>query len=334
MAMAKKRLRPRPHPSSKQSKQSLKSSPEPLPAPLPSPSFIVDTILPSQQLHIIGGPAHAGKTSLSFRMMGDWQSQLNVFGYKSNPVPFCYVSCVSSIESCREVANRMGIRNLNMISAVDEGGVKNFDDVYSLAAREVPNVQVIFLDGILRIAESSGLDNKVVGDFLSQLLRKLKEYKVTLIATGRCAKPKESRSTIRSIDRFLGATAWTEFASTFIAIEPSRPNKPKDDLRIVTVMPKNSPAFTLNYRFTQEGQLVEVPEDFASNSPDRIQLIAEMLSGAWEPGDEITTAEILDLGQAIGILARASMMRYIQVLVHRGELLDAGHGKYRVPAIQ
>ncbi len=329
--MAKKR------PSSA-SASSSSSKPKPSPstpaATAPPSRYIVDTIFPRHRLHIIGGPAHAGKTSIMFRIMADWSAELNVLGYKSHRAPFCYVSCVDPMESCIDVMQRMGMADVPMISGVDEGGVKNFDDVYNLVTRKIPDVEVIFLDGILRIAESSGLDNKVVGDFLSPLLRKLKEHKITLVATGRCAKPKESRSTIRSIDRFLGATAWTEFASTFIAIDPIHPNRPKDDLRIVTVMPKNSPAFTMNYRFTQDGRLVEVPEDFASNSPDRIQLLAEMLSGAWSPGDEITTAEILDLGQAIGIMARSSMMRYVAVLVRRGELQDGGYGMYRVPKVQ
>jgi hypothetical protein len=300
---------------------------------MPSPSFIVDTILPSQQLHIIGGPAHAGKTTLVFRIMDDWRAGLNVFGFKANPVPFCYVSCVSSIESCQDVASRMGISGIDMISAVDEGNVKCFDDVYTLAIKKVPDLQVIFLDSILRIADSSGLDNKIVGDFLSGLLRKLKEYKVTVVATGRCAKPKENRSTVRSIDRFLGATAWTEFASTFVAIEPKRPNSPHDDRRVVTVMPKNAAAITLQYRFTSDGKLVEVSEDMAADSADRVQSLKEMID-AYGQGGEIHTSELLELGGAIGIVARSSMMRYIAIMVRRGELIDAGHGKYQIPMVQ
>jgi hypothetical protein len=100
------------------------------------------------------------------------------------------------------------------------------------------------------------------------------------------------------------------------------------------VMPKGAAAFDLNFRFTSEGHLVEVADDGISDSPDRVELISEMVGSAYQPGAEVTTAELLDLGQALGISARSSMMGYIQVLVRRGQLQDGGHGHYRVPAVQ
>lgn len=296
--------------------------------------FIVDTILPRHELHIIGGPAHSGKTSLQFLMMDDIRSGRNVFGYPSHRVPFCYVSCVHSLAASKATLSRLEIDPIPMISVLGSKDARSFDQIYASVTRVVPNVEVIFLDGILHIAGNSGMDNAVVGAFLSELVTKLAEYRVTLIATGRCAKPKDNRTTIRSIDRFLGATAWTEFSSTFIAIDPKRPNNPRDDRRIVTVMPKNALPSTLQYRFASDGKLVEVSEDPTADSPDRIEVLS-MLINARPAGTEITTAELLDMGREdVGVLARSSMMAYIRVLIQRGQLLDAGHGKYRVPTLQ
>ena len=298
-------------------------------------SPVVDTIFPRHRLHIIGGPAHSGKTSLLFRIMADWSVGLNVFGFKSHKAPFCYISCVDPLEACEDVAKRMGMSDINipMISGVDEGGVKTFDDVYSLVVRRVPDVEVIFLDSILRIAESSGLDNKLVGDVLDKLVRALRERRITLIATGRCAKPKDTKQNIRSIDRFLGATCWTEFGSTFVGIEPRSPSKPRDDRRRVVVMPKGAAAFDLFYRFTQEGHLVEVADDNTADSPTSIETLSDIFS-VYDPGSELTTTELLDLGQSIGILARSTMMSYLQMFVKSGKLQDAGYGRYRIPLVQ
>lgn len=317
---------------SKRQKPKPSSIPTPSKLDIPSP-YVVETIFPRHRLHIIGGPAHAGKTTLLFRIMADWRNGLNVFGCKSHPAPFCYISCVDPLEACKDVERRMGLAKIPMISAVDEGGVNTFDDVYNLVISKYPDTQVIFLDSILRIAESSGLDNKIVGDFLSKLLRRLQEREITLIATGRCAKPKENNSTIRSIDRFLGATCWTEFGSTFIAVDPRSPNRPRDDRRRITVMPKGAASFELFYRFTSEGHFVEVSDDGTADSPDRLEQLSDIL-GVYDAGTELTTAELLALGQDLGILARSTMMSYLQVLVRAGKLQDAGYGKYKVSTVQ
>lgn len=220
-----------------------------------------------------------------------------------------------------------------MISLVDTVCAKNFKNVHDLARDIVPDLEVIFLDGILYIAGNSGMDNVVVGDFLSSMIREMKQHKVTVIASGRCAKPKDNRSTIRSIDRFLGATAWTELSSTFIAIEPKAPTQPRNDRRIVTVMPKRSAAFNLHYRFSDEGKLMEVSEDSGADSPERLQDIANVIE-VHVPGTRIATSELLEIGRDLGIAARSSMMNYISVLVRQGRLLDGGHGWYITPTVQ
>ena len=305
------------------------------PKPDPISRFVVDTILPANRLHLIGGPAHSGKSTLMFRIIADWTANLKVFGYESHPAPFCFVTCNSNVDDCLQIAGRTGLdtSKLNVISTIDHDGIKNYADVVYQARQLEPKVKVIFLDGIFGISESSGLDNKVVREFLTTLLRQLRETDTTLIATGRCAKPKENRSTMRSIDRFLGATVWTELAHTYIAIEQRSLNKPKDDRRVVSVMPKNTAPFNLSYRFTDTGNLVEVSEDPAADSANRVQSLSDMISG-YSDGEELTTADLLELCSTLGVVARSTMMKYIAVLVHRGELEDAGYGRYRRPTIQ
>jgi hypothetical protein len=296
--------------------------------------FIVDVLFPRHELHIIGGPAHAGKTMLLFHIMENWSQSLNVFGYPSHPAKFCYVSCNHSLSACQEAAKCAGISaSVPMVSLVDVACKKNFDSVHDLAYSAVKDVEVIFLDGILYIAGSSGLDNAIVGEFLSGMIREMKQREITVVATGRCAKPKDNRSSVRSIDRFLGATAWTELSSTFIAIEPKMPNQPRNDRRVVTVMPKRAPTFTLAYRFSGEGKLSEVSDEAGADSPERLDEIANIVD-ARGPGQRIATAELLEIGRELGVIARSSMMNYVSVLVRQGRLQDGGHGWYMTPSVQ
>jgi len=298
--------------------------------------FIVDTLFARHELHLIGGPSHAGKTMLLFHIMEQWSQHLNVFGYPSHPAPFCYVSCNHSMNSCQEAARCAGISSsirIPMVSLIDNACKKNFDNVYDLACSVEPDVEVIFLDGILYIAGSSGMDNVVIGDFLSGMIRDMKQKQITVIATSRCAKPKDNRSAIRSIDRLLGATAWTELSDTFIAIEPKAPNNPRSDRRTVTVMPKRAAAFTLSYRFSGEGKLCEISEDGSADSPERLDEIAILIE-VRGPGQRISTADLLEMGRELGVVARSSMMNYITVLMRQGRLLDGGHGWYVTPTVQ
>lgn len=303
-----------------------------IPANPPS-RYIVDTLFPQHRLHIIGGPAHAGKTMLLFHLMESWASGHPIFGYPSHPAPFCYVATNHALTDCQDAYRCSGATvRVPMVSLVDMGGPKNFRRVYEEAERAVPGVEVIFLDGILYICGSAGMDNATVGDFLSDTLREMRDRSITVIATGRCAKPKaEARNSIRSIDRLLGATAWTEFGSTFIAIEPKNTSA-RCDRRVITVMPKRAASFNLHYRFSGEGKLVEVSEDTSADSPDRLQEIASIVT-VRDPGEEFTTAELLDIGREIGIISRSSMMGYLQILVRQGVLADGGHGRYVVPMV-
>jgi hypothetical protein len=317
----------------------ITSTPAPVSLLAPAPlirqhPFIVDVLFPRHELHIIGGPAHAGKTMLLFHIMENWSQSLNVFGYPSHPAKFCYVSCNHSLSACQEAAKCAGISTpVPMVSLVDLACKKNFDSVHDLAYTAVKDVEVIFLDGILYIAGNSGLDNAAVGEFLSGMIREMKQREITVVATGRCAKPKDNKSSVRSIDRFLGATAWTELSSTFIAIEPKTPNQPRNDRRVVTVMPKRAPTFTLAYRFSGEGKLSEVSDEAGADSPERLEEIATAID-ARGPGQRIATAELLDIGKDYGVIARSSMMNYVSVLLRQGRLQDGGHGWYMTPSVQ
>lgn len=303
--------------------------------PSPADEFIVNTIFPKRELHLIGGAAHSGKTSLLLHIMDNWRAGRKVFGYESYPTDkLCYVSCVHTIRACRKALAKTDLGNIPTVSLFSKNKAKNFDEMWDLVRREAPETEVIFLDGISRISGGiSGLDNGQVGDFLINLISAMEPLGLTIIATGRCAKPRESRSTIRTIDRFLGATAWTEISSTFIAIEQRNPNRSTDDRRVITVMPKDAPCSVLHYRFNSAGRLTEVASDMDADSADAIDVLTTVLT-AHEAGHVFQTSDLLDIGRDMGILSRSTMMKYLALLLKQGKLSDGGHGKYILPRLQ
>lgn len=292
--------------------------------------FIVDTIFPKRELHIIGGPAHGGKTTLLYQIMYDLSNGYNIFGYPSQPVPSCLISCVHSANACRQIMEQMGI-SFPLYSFVDnafEGETQDkkidkMQQVCDAAMSLVPNVEMIFLDGIMRLFDGSITDNSGVGKFLSHVVRKLQEYNLTSLATGRAAKPKEATNGFRSIDRFLGATAWTEYSSTFIAIESESGAGIADLRRKVTLQPKRAPVSFHHFKFGPEGRLIEATTD--DPQPERIELLLQILE--FNRDREWTRAELIEEGKNNEIPV-ATCDRYIKVLVKQNRLRKTSYGHY------
>jgi len=302
----------------------------------PPSKFIVDTIFPAHELHIIGGPAHGGKTTLLYQMADDLHAGRNIFGYVSHYEPFCFISCMHSGSACRNSIAKLDapfpwysfVDNAFTGEEVDKK-IDKIKQVCDVAMRLVPDVRIIFLDGLMRLFDGSITDNSSVGKFLSFLIRTLQERDLSMIATGRAAKPKEASNGFRSIDRFLGCTAWTELSSTFMAIEPVRNASPLDPRRTVTLMPKYAAASFHHFKFSGDGRLIEAITGDDGTTPERIDVFANVIS-VHEGGERISTSTLLEIGKELDI-PKSTIKRYLGVMLKQGRLKDAGHGWYRIP---
>jgi len=308
----------------------------------PKPSlFIVDPIFPKNELILIGGPAQSGKTSLLFQIIIDWSNSRKVFGHPSHPAPYCFVSCNQSLAACRSALARSGNNDpyMPMVSMIDANGGERinkkltFEEVCSEARSINPDIEVIFLDGILSLCPGSLIDNSGVAEFLAKTIHTLQQYQLTLIAAGRSAKPKEATNGSRNIDKFLGATAWTEYAETFIAIDNPKSKDPRDTHRTVTIMSKRAKAEVLQYRFSDAGNLVEVPSE--NDAPEPIETFKACCS---VPGDEFKSSELVEIAEGSG-MSRPAFYRHLKLLLDQGYLepikekdgRQIKEGYYRVP---
>lgn len=310
----------------------------------PKPSlYIVDPIFPKHELVVIGGPAQSGKTSLIFQIITEWSNRRKVFGFESHPAPYCFVSCNQSLAAARSVLARSGGNPyMPMVSMIDSNGGQRsakkltFEEVCSAARSVDSDVEVIFLDGILSLCPGSLIDNSGVSEFLAHTIHMLQNYGLTLIAAGRSAKPKEATNGSRNIDKFLGATAWTEYAETFIAIDNPKSKDPRDTHRTVTIMSKRAKAEVFQYRFSDVGNLIEVPTE--NDAPEPIEAFKTVCS---TPGDEYRSSELIDIAEAVG-MSRPAFYRHLKLMLSQGFLepirerdgRQIKEGYYRVPYTQ
>ncbi len=350
--MAKKRRPSRPSnsimSSSNPSKPNHNPNPNPNPASPNTPDapnapdgtknedYIVDTIFPRREIHIVGGSSHSGKTTLLFHMINLWSRQEAVFGHQSYSLPFCYVSAVHSLDLARATARRVGVpADTPILSTVDVDQASNFEELIALARRRVDDLQVIFLDGIHTFCKGSIVEYEPVATFLRDSIRLLKSTGITVIASGRCTKNRESYRASNPCDRFMGSTAWSEFTSTFIAVDPRHPEDPRDRGRRILVMPKNAPGEMWDFEFGQNGTLVESASD--TNSPVFVKFKLEtfdtLVFVGHDPGEQISSKDMKEFAECSEISDR-TLYRHLSNLIAQGKLTKSKWGFYQVASTQ
>lgn len=298
--------------------------------------YLVETIFPRREIHIVGGSSHSGKTTLLFHIINLWSRQEAVFGHKSYPLPFCYVSAVHSIDLARSAARRVGVPpETPIISTVDVDEASKFEDLIALACRRVDDLQVIFLDGIHTFCKGSIVEYEPVATFLRGAIRLLKHTGITVIASGRCTKNRESYRASNPCDRFMGSTAWSEFTSTFIAVDPRRPEDPRDRGRRILVMPKNAAGEMWDFEFGPNGTLIESGSD--TNSlvfvKFKLETFDALVFAGHNPGEEMTSKDMKEFAECSEISDR-TLYRHLSNLIAQGKLTKSKWGFYQIPLTQ
>lgn len=58
-----------------------------------SPEFLIDEIMPANEVHLICGASGSGKTTWTFQeFLAEWQAGRSVSGHASHPVPYVYIA--------------------------------------------------------------------------------------------------------------------------------------------------------------------------------------------------------------------------------------------------
>ena len=72
--------------------------------------FLIDGILPANEVHLLGVSSGSGKTTFTFQVfLAQWQKGEPLFGHQSNPVPYVYVSLDRSRSSVTRTLERLGL---------------------------------------------------------------------------------------------------------------------------------------------------------------------------------------------------------------------------------
>lgn len=292
----------------------------------PALEYIIEEILPAREVHIIGGPSGAGKTSLVYQLLIDpIRREEKIWGYQSHSVPMCYVSCDRSDAGIQRTLRRLKIDN--PIPFINARAFSSAESIITKARETVPGVRLLFLEAIIRlIPEGKFNDYKIVSDYLVHLGHLCEKYDITLVCITHSPKSHEGERYLNPRQRLAGTVAWGAFTETVILIEPGE----GDNERQLHLLPRNAEETSFTYAF-EGGMLKEVsPEGIVYEAIDR------HLLPCLKTGTDYSRIEIVELVGQVGIqkCSVKTIERWLKDKLRLGVIERPSKGVYRRAPIQ
>ena len=291
-------------------------------------TYLVDGMIPANQVHLLAGPSGGGKTTLAFQMLSALATGEPFLGRWTRKVTVAYVSGDRPAESVLETQDRCGV-SFPIFSAVDENLVgedllsKIFPRLTAVCGGVRPDV--IYIDGFTAFVPGGFLNNyAVVAKWLASLQRWARKMKVTIIGACHATKTKEGEKFTNPRQRIAGSVAWAGFSETVLIIEPLDDEKDKAK-RVVHILPRNHAEETMFLKFNTEGRLV-LPEKVV-HAEKLTAFIMDGLLDKFKLGETVLYAKYRDEALAKGVSLR-TYNRWLAKAVEEGKLVKTGKGVY------
>jgi RecA/RadA recombinase len=286
--------------------------------------YLIDKVLPSEEVHLIAGPSGGGKTTWLLQMIADWQARKPILGYSSNPVPFVYVACDRSEATMLETLERVGCPDIPLVSLVDGLGARTLEVAIEKARVINSTAEMLFLDGFATLLPSGDHNNySSVSNFLIRSTRLCKANGLTMEGVMHTAKVKEKEQYLNSRQRIHGSAAWAAFAETIIVIEPVCPEDPANQERSLYLLPRNAPEAKFSFILDSRGRFVEhnIDQEVAFAKLD-------FMLSKLPPGSPFSTAQAHEWAdkQEVG---RSTAERWVKATIEAGKIERTTRGNYK-----
>lgn len=185
-----------------------------------SQSYLIENILPENELHILAGPSGAGKTRLLFQALREWQQEGTFLGFKCAQFPeTLYLACDRSQDSIEETLKSFPGLRLNWHS------VRGVSSVIETTLVKFPKATFIIIDGIATLVPDGKInDYYTVSKFACHLGHLCTTKQLTMLGLGHSNKTKEGERYPDPRQRILGSVAWAAYTETIFNLEPLAPD--------------------------------------------------------------------------------------------------------------
>jgi RecA-family ATPase len=220
------------------------------------PQFLIESWLPSCEVSLFGGPSGSGKSRLLFDMLLRWQRGDTVFGKRSNPVPWIYVSADRSEDSVHRTLDSMCIdsKEVPLLPGFDMG----LDDAnYLLDEIQRSKAQLAVVEAYGSFVNPPG-NSKCVKQFIMRCRKFMRETGTTILGVMESPKLKPFERYELARQRISGAAGWGHYSETIFLLEPTDLKNAEDPRRTLHICPRNGPAEIIELTFNLKGHLVPV----------------------------------------------------------------------------
>lgn len=217
------------------------------------PEFLIDTILPANEVHLLAGPTGAGKTRWLLKTLKDkWERGKPVLGYKSHPVQWCYVAADRSMESVNRTFTAIGL-NPKEINIIPAWGKNKLTLPQILDRIEASKARMAVIEAFQSFSDS--MDKQSVKGFLNSVQTQA-DKGLTIIGVCESPKMKPYEKYENPRQRVSGVASWGHFSDTIMLVEPhNNPETRADSGRILHVCPRNGPMKVYLGGFSSDGTI-------------------------------------------------------------------------------
>lgn len=230
--------------------------------------YVVDLILPSHEVHLLGGPSGAGKTRWLLQSLLEWQQGKDFLGFKSHPVPWVYVAADRSVISVCRTLSGMGINPEDILAIPAWDQQMGLNEI--LDKIQASKAELVVWESFGSFVDPPGNGHKVK-ELLSRINKFCRTHKVTVIGVVESPKQKPYERYENPRQRISGAAAWGHFSETIFLVEPEDFEVADNPYRTLHCCPRNAPALKILLAFDPYGRLLPVQQDEAAEVVKRME---------------------------------------------------------------
>jgi hypothetical protein len=318
--------------------------------------YLIYPILPNGSFHVTTGPSGIGKTTWWFQTLHDWERGDDILGFKSNPVPWVYISLDRGLSETDRTLRRIGLEDWD-IPAYDMSELipKNTEGRIDLEPhldqiiRAFPDAEMYFIEGLqglvptLKRGESQ---NKAELLFCMRMRHELLDHGKTIIAVTHSPKgviASNNRESMLGSQALIGAASTIIHFGTPDGTDGKKLSPDQTDSRLVTVMGRDFADIRLTYdrkpngcfelkekattKPDSTGEHTEPDTEVFETYADKLMVMRMKLNSV--PIQTILKKkEFYEWGFALGLSAPL-VDQWLKTLVATGVLLKEGPQNYR-----
>lgn len=294
--------------------------------------YIIDPILPTGEVHLIGGPSGVGKSTEINQILDRLDSGRSIFGYPppDSAVPWTYISCDRSAAGMERTLDRLRLpvdrsRYWSRSALPRPSGLlPSVGEIIRWCS--TPLLIIEALTVLLPQTRSGNPSNNytLVGSWLMDVSELCQKHDKTIIATVHSAKAKAGEGYADLRQKVLGSVAFAAMVETIFLIDRAKPEDETDPGRIIHVLPRNA-AETRHY-FELDSQGMFRPA-LAPSEAD-CTLVIESIFQAIPSEAVFETSDIIVEAEKRGV-SRASVFRWLQRALRDRRVERVASGRYK-----